>query len=157
MQRRLLIQATAALLGAASFTSPLIGLALTQTQVEVWKTATCGCCHDWVAHLEANGFQVKTHDISDMAKATQRRQLGLADKFGSCHTAIVGGYVLEGHVPASDIRRLLKERPKAVGLAVPGMPMGSPGMDGPVYGGRKDPYKVMLVQRDGSASVYQAY
>lgn len=157
MQRRSIIQATAALLGAASLASPLIGLTQTKTMVEVWKTATCGCCHDWVAHLEANGFQVKTHDISDMAKATQRRQLGLADKFGSCHTALVGGYVLEGHVPARDIRRLLKERPKALGLAVPGMPIGSPGMDGPAYGGRKDPYGVMLVQRDGSASVYQAY
>lgn len=157
MQRRSIIQASAALLGLASLTSPLMGLAQTRTQVEVWKTATCGCCHDWVAHLEANGFQVKTNDISEAAKATQRRQLGLADKFGSCHTALVGGYLLEGHVPASDIRRLLKERPKALGLAVPGMPIGSPGMDGPAYGGRNDPYGVMLVQRDGSASVYQAY
>lgn len=157
MQRRSVIHAAAALLGAASLASPLIGLAQTKTRVEVWKTATCGCCHDWVAHLEASGFEVKTHDISDMAKAAQRRQLGLADKFGSCHTALIGGYVLEGHVPARDIRRLLKERPKALGLAVPGMPIGSPGMDGPAYGGRKDPYSVMLVQRDGSATVYQAY
>lgn len=157
MQRRSLIQATAALLGAASLTSPLIALAQSKPQVEVWKTATCGCCHDWVTHMEANGFQVKTHDISEAAKTTQRRQLGLADKFGSCHTALVGGYVLEGHVPASDIRRLLKDRPKALGLAVPGMPIGSPGMDGPAYGGRKDAYGVLLVQRDGSSSVYQAY
>lgn len=157
MQRRSVIHAAAALLGGAALASPLIGLAQTRPQVEVWKTATCGCCHDWVAHLEASGFQVKTHDISDMAKTAQRRQLGLADKFGSCHTALVGGYVLEGHVPARDIRRLLKERPKALGLAVPGMPIGSPGMDGPAYGGRKDPYSVMLVQRDGNASVYQAY
>ncbi|MDO8249882.1 MAG: DUF411 domain-containing protein [Rhodoferax sp.] len=157
MQRRSIIQATAALLGAASLASPLIGLTQTRAQVEVWKTATCGCCHDWVAHLEASGFQVKTHDISDMAKTAQRRQLGLADKFASCHTALVGGYVLEGHVPARDIRRLLKERPNALGLAVPGMPIGSPGMDGPAYGGRKDPYGVLLVQRDGSSSVYQSY
>jgi hypothetical protein len=157
MQRRSIIQATAALLGAATLASPLIGWTQTKLQVEVWKTATCGCCHDWVAHLEASGFQVKTHDISEMAKAAQRRQLGLADKFGSCHTALVGGYVLEGHVPARDILRLLKERPKALGLAVPGMPIGSPGMDGPAYGGRKDPYGVLLVQRDGSSSVYQAY
>lgn len=157
MQRRSIIRAAAALLGTASLASPILGLTQTKPLVEVWKTATCGCCHEWVAHLEANAFQVKTHDISDMAKAAQRRQLGLADKFGSCHTGLIGGYVLEGHVPARDIRRLLKERPKALGLAVPGMTVGSPGMDSAAYGGRKDPYAVLLVQRDGGSSVYQAY
>lgn len=157
MQRRSIIHAAAALLGAAAVTAPLAGWAQTKLLVEVWKTATCGCCHDWVAHLEANGFQVKTHDISDMAKDAQRRQLGMADKFGSCHTALIGGYVLEGHVPAREIRRLLRERPKALGLTVPGMTVGSPGMDGPAYGGRKDPYAVLLVQRDGGSSVYQSY
>ena len=90
-------------------------------------------------------------------RAAQRSKLGLAEKFGSCHTALISGYVLEGHVPAQDIRRLLKERPRALGLSVPGMPVGSPGMDGPAYGGRKDPYAVLLVQRDGSSSVYQSY
>lgn len=157
MQRRSMIRAAAALLGAAAVTAPLAGWTQTKPLVEVWKTATCGCCHDWVAHLEANGFQVKTHDISDTAKEAQRRQLGMADKFGSCHTALIGGYVIEGHVPAREIRRLLKERPKAVGLTVPGMTVGSPGMDGPAYGGRKDPYAVLLVQRDGGSSVYQSY
>jgi|SRR5665647_1237586 len=157
MQRRSMIRAAAALLGAAAVTAPLAGWTQTKPLVEVWKTATCGCCHDWVAHLEANGFQVKAHDISDTAKEAQRRQLGMADKFGSCHTALIGGYVIEGHVPARDIRRLLKERPKALGLTVPGMTVGSPGMDGPAYGGRKDPYAVLLVQRDGGSSVYQSY
>jgi hypothetical protein len=157
MQRRSIIRAAAALLGAAAVTAPLAGWAQTKARVEVWKTATCGCCHEWVAHLQANGFEVKTYDISDMAKQAQRRQLGLADKFASCHTALIGGYVLEGHVPAREIRRLLKDRPKAFGLAVPGMTVGSPGMDGPAYGGRKDPYAVLLLQRDGSSSVYQSY
>lgn len=83
--------------------------------------------------------------------------LGMPVKFGSCHTARVNGYVLEGHVPASEVKTLLKERPKALGLAVPSMPVGSPGMDGPEYKGRKDPYDVLLVQTDGSASVYRSY
>ena len=157
MQRRSILQAAAALLGAAALTSPLIGLAQTKPLVEVWKSPTCGCCLDWVAHLEASGFKVSTHDVSEAAKAAQRLKLGMPEKLGSCHTAVVDGYVLEGHVPARDIRRLLKERPKALGLAVPGMPVGSPGMDGPAYGGRKDPYGVMLVQRDGGSSVYQSY
>jgi hypothetical protein len=79
------------------------------------------------------------------------------DKLGSCHTAQVGGYALEGHVPARDIHQILKERPKAIGLAVPGMPVGSPGMDGPAYGGRKDPYDVLLVLADGNSRIYQSY
>lgn len=137
---------------------PLLALgATTQPVIEVWKTATCGCCKDWIKHLQANGFEVRAHDISDAAKREQRQRLGLADQFGSCHTALVGGYLLEGHVPARDIQRLLKEKPKGLGLAVPGMPVGSPGMDGPEYGGRKDPYAVLLVQRDGGSSIFQSY
>lgn len=157
MQRRTLLTTAAALLGTSALTAPAFALTPGKNQVEVWKTATCGCCHDWVAHLQAHGFEVKTYDISEAAKSRQRTQLGLAEKYGSCHTALIGGYVLEGHVPARDIQRLLKERPKALGLAVPGMPVGSPGMDGPAYSGRKDSYAVLLVQRDGSSSVYQSY
>jgi len=126
----------------------------TQPSVEVWKSPTCGCCKDWVAHLQANRFKVKVHDTGN---TDARERLGMPIKYGSCHTATVGGYALEGHVPAREVRRLLKERPKAVGLAVPAMPLGSPGMDGPAYGNRKDPYDVLLVQRDGSATVYQSY
>jgi hypothetical protein len=81
----------------------------------------------------------------------------LPDAYASCHTALVDGYVLEGHVPATDIRRLLADKPKALGLAVPGMPVGSPGMDGPVYQGRRDPYEVLLVSRDGRAAVFASY
>ncbi|OYW31977.1 MAG: metal-binding protein [Methyloversatilis sp. 12-65-5] len=123
-------------------------------RVEVWKSPTCGCCKDWVAHLEANGFIVKTFDTGN---GDMRARLGMPVSYGSCHTARVGGYVLEGHVPASEVQRLLKERPQALGLAVPAMPIGSPGMDGPEYKGRKDAYDVLLVQRDGAASVYRSY
>jgi hypothetical protein len=107
-----------------------------------------------VAHLEANGFRVRVHDDGN---TNARAALRMPMKYGSCHTAKVDGYAIEGHVPAREIRRLLKERPAAVGLAVPGMPVGSPGMDGPDYGERKDPYDVLLVLRDGMSSVYQAY
>jgi hypothetical protein len=122
--------------------------------VEVWKSPSCGCCKDWVAHMEANGFIVKTFDAGNH---DMRARLGMPVAYGSCHTAQVRGYVLEGHVPASDVQRLLMEKPKALGLAVPAMPIGSPGMDGPEYKGRKDPYDVLLVQRDGAASVYRSY
>lgn len=156
LRRRTLLQAgLAAALGAL----PLLASSNTGSQpvIEVWKTPTCGCCHDWIRHLQSNGYEVRTHDVNDTVKRDVRLRLGLADKFGSCHTALVGSYLLEGHVPARDIQRLLKEKPRALGLAVPGMPVGSPGMDGSEYGGRKDPYDVLLVQRGGSASVYQSY
>lgn len=155
IERRAQLRSGAAMLLG---TLPLWSFAADRTPtVEIWKTAACGCCKDWIQHLQANGFPVRAYDLSDMAKREQRRRLGLEDKFGSCHTARVAGYLLEGHVPARDILRLLKEKPRALGLAVPGMPIGSPGMDGPEYGGHKDPYDVLLVQRDGSASVYQSY
>ena len=125
-----------------------------KTPIEVWKDPSCGCCKDWVSHLESNGFAVKVNETGNNAA---RSRLGIDRKFGSCHTAQVGGYAIEGHVPASDIRRLLKEKPTAVGLAVPGMPVGSPGMDGPVYGGRKDAFDVLLLTRDGGSKVFQRY
>jgi len=124
------------------------------TRVEVWKGPTCGCCHDWIAQLQANGFAVIAHDDGNTAA---RQRLGIPIRYGSCHTALVEGYALEGHVPAREIKRLLRERPRAAGLAVPSMPVGSPGMDGPAYRGRQDPYDVLLVAADGSASVYQSY
>jgi hypothetical protein len=122
--------------------------------VEVWKSPTCGCCKDWIRHLEAHGFQVRAYD---QGNTDARAALGIPLAYGSCHTARVGGYAIEGHVPAREIHRLLKDKPAAVGLAVPAMPIGSPGMDGPEYGGRKDPYDVLLVRRDGSTGVYQSY
>lgn len=122
--------------------------------VEVWKDPSCGCCGDWIKHLQAQGFAVKVNDTGNTA---MRKRLGIDIKFGSCHTALVGGYAVEGHVPAREIRRLLKERPAALGLAVPGMPVGSPGMDGPAYGGRRDAYDTLLVQRDGGSQVFRRH
>jgi Cu/Ag efflux protein CusF len=122
--------------------------------VEVWKDPNCGCCKDWVSHLESNGFKVKVNDTGNNA---MRTKLGIDRKYGSCHTAVVAGYAIEGHVPARDIQRLLKDKPQAIGLAVPGMPVGSPGMDGAVYGDRKDSYDVMLLAKGGGATVYQHY
>lgn len=155
MQRRQLIQALAAIAGPAI--APAL-LAQTRPQVEVWKDPECGCCKDWVAHLQANGFTVRVHDSGNTAA---RKRLGIPDKLGSCHTGEVSAkgkrYALEGHVPAREVQRLLKEAPAAIGLAVPGMPVGSPGMDAPLYGGRKDPYDVLLVLQDGSSRVYQSY
>lgn len=118
--------------------------------VTVYKTESCGCCKLWVKHLEDSGFAVSVHDMDDLGAVKQR--VGVPYAMGSCHTAEVGGYFVEGHVPASDIRRLLREKPKAKGLTVPGMPLGSPGMEVPT--GQKDPYEVFLVASDGAASVY---
>lgn len=151
-----------------SFTLPLLGAgavaalapfavraaAPVPTPVEVWKDPNCGCCKDWVDHMQANGFQVTVHETGNNAV---RARLGLPQKLGSCHTALVGGYLVEGHVPASDVRALLQQKPKALGLTVPGMPVGSPGMDGAVYGDRRDPYDVLLVARNGSTRVFKSY
>ena len=140
-------------IGLTLLAAPAIG-AQAAVSVEVWKDPSCGCCEDWVVHLMQAGFSVK---VNDQGNDTARKRLGIPDALGSCHTASVRGYALEGHVPATDIRRLLREKPKAVGLAVPGMPVGSPGMDGAVYKGRKDPFKVLLIAKDGSSTVFHAY
>jgi hypothetical protein len=152
MKKRLFVQAALSL-GAAALLAPA-ATAQTRPQLEVWKDPNCGCCKDWVAHMQASGFAVKVHDSGNSAA---RKRLGMPDKLGSCHTALVGGYAIEGHVPAREVQRLLKERPAALGLAVPGMPVGSPGMDGAIYGERKDPYDVLLVSRSGGTRVYQSY
>ena len=122
--------------------------------VEVWKDASCGCCGDWIAHMEQNGFKVTTHDTGNNAV---RARLGLPARLGSCHTALVGGYLVEGHVHADEVHRLLRDKPAALGLAVPGMPIGSPGMDGPVYGGRRDRYDTLLVQHGGGTQVFRRH
>lgn len=156
MKRRALMRSG---LGAlVSLIAPRV--ALTQPQliqpvlVEVWKSPTCGCCADWVTHLESNGFKVIANDVGNNAA---RARLRVPARLGSCHTAQVGRYAIEGHVPAADIHRLLRDRPDAIGLAVPGMPLGSPGMDGPAYDNRQDPYDVLLIHRDGSTTVFSSY
>ena len=137
---------------AASTAVLLAGPALAARDViEVYKSATCGCCTKWNEHLRANGFEVKAHDVDDITAS--RARLGVPQALGSCHTGSVGGYLIEGHVPARDIQRLLKERPLAAGLAVPGMPRGSPGMEAEI----RDPYEVLLFQPNGRYSVYQRY
>ena len=120
-------------------------------EVVVYKSPTCGCCNGWVDHLRANGFEVQTHDVSDVV--TYKERHGVPARLGSCHTALVDGYVIEGHVPAADIMRLLSEqRPDVVGLAVPGMPSGSPGMSGP-----PQPYQVISFDRAGKEEVFASH
>ena len=121
--------------------------------IEVWKSPTCGCCKDWITHLEDNGFAVTRYDTGNNRV---RARVGMPQKYGSCHTAVVEGYVIEGHVPAQDIHKLLAARPTAIGLSVPGMPVGSPGMDGPQYKGRQDPYDVLLILGDDH-QVFSSY
>jgi len=134
--------ALASLSGGAFAASPTI---------EVWKSPSCGCCAEWVKHLQANGFLVK---VNDTGNTGARARLGVPTKLGSCHTAQVAGYALEGHVPAADIKRLLADKVDALGLAVPGMPTGSPGME---QGDRRDPYNVLLIERGGSTRVFQSH
>ncbi|MCZ4312842.1 DUF411 domain-containing protein [Comamonadaceae bacterium G21597-S1] len=153
MRRRRLVSSLAAALAAAALPLTLSAQSA-RPRVEVWKDPNCGCCKDWVQHLQANGFEVRVHDSGN---AAARARLGVAEQWGSCHTASVGGYAIEGHVPAGDIHRLLKERPQAIGLSVPGMPVGSPGMDAPAYGGRQDPFDVLLLQHGGQARVFRSY
>jgi len=153
LHRRKLVSSVAALLAGMSLPFAAAAQAA-KPRVEVWKDPNCGCCQDWVQHLEANGFVVR---VNDTGNAAARARLGVAEQWGSCHTASVGGYAIEGHVPARDIHRLLAQRPAAIGLSVPGMPVGSPGMDAPVYGGRKDPFDVLLLERGGKTRVFQSY
>lgn len=119
--------------------------------VEVYKTPWCGCCSAWVDHLEANGFDVKVHKVEDLAPIKQK--LGVPSSLQSCHTAEVGGYTFEGHVPAEDMQRVLKQKPDVQGLAVPGMPIGSPGME---TGGEPDRYDVIQFGQKGQ-SVYSSH
>jgi len=120
-------------------------------RVTVYKSPTCGCCKKWIAHLQDNGFTVQAHDMQDTRSI--KSISGIRQEYASCHTATVGGYVVEGHVPAGDIKRLLNERPRVRGLTVPGMPMGSPGMEGP----RKDKYQVLTYDKSGIIGVYASH
>jgi hypothetical protein len=110
-------------------------------EVKVYKSPTCGCCVKWADQLQASGFRVETVNVRDVIPI--KKQLGVPPQLGSCHTAVVNGYVVEGHVPIVDILRLLRERPETTGIAVPGMPIGSPGMEGP----NPQPYKVYAFEK----------
>ncbi len=122
--------------------------------IQVWKNPNCGCCKDWIDYLEKSEF---TATILEQGNNSIRSKLGMPQKFGSCHTALIQGYVIEGDVPASEILNLLKVRPTALGPAVPGMPIRSLGMDGSVYGNRLDAFDVLLAQKDGTLKVFKSY
>lgn len=123
-------------------------------EVHVAKTSACACCVAWIRHMEENGFRVVAENLWSGQMIRFKLDNGITEPLMSCHTARVGGYVIEGHVPAADVRRLLEERPDAVGLAVPGMPLGSPGMD---QGDEREPYDVLLIGRDGTTQVFSSY
>ena len=122
--------------------------------VNVAKTATCGCCQIWIDYIRKEGFKVDTKNMASGQLSRFKSANGIQPEFASCHTARVGGYTIEGHVPVREIKRLLSEQPDAVGLAVPGMPLGSPGME---FGADREPYDVLLIGKDGTASVYASY
>jgi hypothetical protein len=136
---------------AALLLTPLIAKADEQALVEVYKSPTCGCCVGWIEHLEANGFRVKARNVEDMTSV--KRAMGIAPALSSCHTAQVEGYIIEGHVPAQDIVRLLRERPALVGLAVPRMPIGSPGMEGP----NPETYRVLGFDARGDVTIFAVH
>ena len=119
--------------------------------IEVWKSATCKCCINWVKHLEANGFAVSVNAADPSMLDRIKRQSGIGEELASCHTAKIGTYVIEGHVPAPDIKRLVAEQPDALGLTVPGMPVGSPGME---QGAETEPYDVLLIKKDGTTEIF---
>ena len=154
LSRRSFLARAAALAGGASVLAGARALAaaepLKPVEVTVYKSPTCGCCVKWVDHLKANkAFRVVTRDMPDVAPI--KDNLGVPVALRSCHTAVVGGYAFEGHVPGDLVARVLRERPKIAGLAVPGMPVGSPGME---MGGQKDAYDVVAFTRAGKTSVY---
>ena len=129
-------------------------LAAAENSVEVWKSATCKCCINWVKHLEANGFAVTVNAADPSMLDRLKRQAGIGEKIASCHTAKIGGYVIEGHVPAPDIKRLVAEQPNALGLTVPGMPIGSPGME---QGAETEAYDVLLINKDGTTKIFASH
>ena len=146
ISRRLLIASGAALAFAGGAQARTPG----SRALAVYKSPTCGCCEGWVAHMRQAGFTVAVHVVED--PGTVRRARGLPDALASCHTGVIDGYAIEGHVPAADVVRLLAERPEAVGLALPGMPLGSPGMETP--DGRVQPFDTLLVLRSGQTRVF---
>lgn len=122
-------------------------------KVTVYKTSSCGCCRLWVDHMKANGFDVQAIDVSAGDVRAVSRAAGLPEDGASCHTSKIGNYVVEGHVPAADIKRMLKEKPAIAGIAAPGMPQGSPGMEQ----GSKEPYDVVAFTKDGKMTVYSKH
>ena len=138
--------------GAIALAAMFVGTAAHAATMTVYKHPSCGCCAKWIEHVEKHGFTVKTVPTEDMMAVKKR--LGVPDAQISCHTTKVGNYVVEGHVPAADIKRLLAQKPKARGIAVAGMPMGAPGME---HGDHRQPYSTMLIGTDGKTSVFASH
>lgn len=137
---------------AAGRPAPLAAPSAAAPLMQVYKSPTCGCCKAWVDKMKSAGFEVRVTDLDEAALQDLKAKRGVSDNLQSCHTAVVNGYVVEGHVPAEDIHRLLKEKPAIVGIAAPGMPRGSPGMEVP--GGAKDAYQVLTFTRAGKTTVF---
>ncbi len=150
LSKRTLIQGSLALL----LTPHLPAMAAFQHRAHVLKARGCGCCNGWIDILKSNGFHVTAEDVPAGILAREKQLRGIPSDLASCHTALVGNYVIEGHVPPADILRLLAEQPKAIGLAVPGMPYGSPGM-GPES--EREPYDVFLIRPTGGVKVFSSY
>ena len=144
IDRRTMIGLVLAAVPAAACAKPIKA-----AELKIYKSPYCGCCGAWVNHIKASGIPTVVQEMEDVAPVAKK--LGVPDAVRSCHTAVIDGYFVEGHVPAPDIRKLLRERPKARGIAVPGMPIGSPGME---KGERRDPYDTLLVMRDGSTRAF---
>ena len=148
--RRLMLAA----LGILAIVPGCAGFAAPPPAIHIVKVTGCGCCTAWGETLATAGYTVTVEDRDSDAVTLFRAENGIPEAVAGCHTARVGGYAIEGHVPAADIDRLLSERPEAVGLAVPGMPMGSPGME---FEGKREAFDVMLVRRDGTTTVFSSY
>jgi len=138
-------------LGAALLVRPV---SAAPTRIEVYKSPTCGCCSAWAEHMARAGFDTRAHDVDQETLQSMKGRAGVTPGLSSCHTAFFGGYFIEGHVPAGDVERLLAERPDALGLAVPGMPIGSPGME---IGNRRDAFDTLLVLQGGTTEVFQRH
>ena len=145
---------TVALIGTMAILLALVGTVAATAQssnvVQVWKDPYCGCCVKWINQMKAAGFQIRVHNTNDLTEI--KKMLGVPDQLRSCHTAKIGDYVIEGHVPIADVKRLLGQKPTVVGISVPGMPIGSPGME--VRTGETEPYEVATFDKNGATSVF---
>lgn len=150
-RRHFILTGLASGIGAAMLARPALAA---RGQMEVFKSPTCGCCSAWVEHMVGAGFEAVARDVDQETLWSLKDRAGVTPELSSCHTAFVDGYFIEGHVPASDVHRLLAERPDALGLTVPGMPIGSPGME---MGNQRDAYNTLLVLRDGSTEIFQRH
>ena len=148
-RRNFILSGIASGLGAATLARPALA---TPGQMEVFKSPTCGCCSAWVEHMLRAGFDAVARDVDQETLWSMKTSAGVTPELSSCHTAFIDDFFIEGHVPAGDVQRLLAERPDVLGLTVPGMPIGSPGME---MGDRRDAYDTLLVLRDGSTEVFQ--